>query len=166
MSAPVGFERHGPVGVLRHRQPAAERAVERHRRRLGRSAVVACFEAAATLPFSEGAAVEARLFNACRVAPQSKAMRYLFFAEPRAAKIPGLPPDVALRPVRSVGIVGAETMGGGIAMNFAMPTCWRRPAAARSTWPTRSAWRRLSSGLRTTRGSVAMRTATAPRARC
>ena len=69
MSAPVGFERHGPVGVLRHRQPAAERAVERHRRRPGRSAVVACFEAAATLPFSEGAAVEARLLNACRVSP-------------------------------------------------------------------------------------------------
>ncbi len=46
-------------------------------------------------------------------------MRHLFFAERQAAKIPGLGRDVALRPVRTVGILGAGTMGGGIAMNFA-----------------------------------------------
>ena len=82
-------------------------------------AIVQCVEAAATLPFVEGAAFEARLFNECRVSPQSKAMRHLFFAERLATKIPGLPRDVALRSLRSVGIVGAGTMGGGIAMNFA-----------------------------------------------
>ncbi|WP_213957827.1 3-hydroxyacyl-CoA dehydrogenase NAD-binding domain-containing protein [Variovorax sp. dw_954] len=74
---------------------------------------------ASTLPFAEGEAVEARLFEELRTSPESKAQRHLFFAERQAGKIPGLSKDVALRPVASVGIVGAGTMGGGIAMNFA-----------------------------------------------
>ena len=74
---------------------------------------------ASMLPFAEGEAVEARLFEELRVSAVSKAMRHLFFAERQAAKIPGLAKDVALRPIASVGIVGAGTMGGGIAMNFA-----------------------------------------------
>ncbi len=72
-----------------------------------------------TLPFAEGEAVEARLLEACRLSPQSKALRHLFFAERQVAKIPGQAKDAALRPIRTVGIVGAGTMGGGIAMNFA-----------------------------------------------
>ncbi len=83
------------------------------------SAIVEAVEAAVTLPFAQGVAVEARLFEVCRLSPQSKALRHLFFAERQAGKIPGLPKDIALRPVRKVGIVGAGTMGGGIAMNFA-----------------------------------------------
>ncbi|NML30592.1 3-hydroxyacyl-CoA dehydrogenase NAD-binding domain-containing protein [Paraburkholderia antibiotica] len=74
---------------------------------------------ASTLPFAEGEAVEARLFEALRLSPESRALRHLFFAERQAARIPGLPRDTALRPVRSVGVLGAGTMGGGIAMNFA-----------------------------------------------
>ncbi|CAN5496169.1 3-hydroxyacyl-CoA dehydrogenase NAD-binding domain-containing protein [soil metagenome] len=74
---------------------------------------------ASTLPFAQGEAEEQRLFEALRISPQSQAMRHLFFAERAAAKIPGLPKDVALRPVKSIGILGAGTMGGGIAMNFA-----------------------------------------------
>ena len=74
---------------------------------------------ASMLPFAEGEAVEARLFEELRVSPESQAMRHLFFAERQAAKIPGLAKDVALRPIASVGILGAGTMGGGIAMNFA-----------------------------------------------
>lgn len=74
---------------------------------------------ASTLPFAEGEATEARLFEELRVSPESKALRHLFFAERLASKIPGLPRDTALRPVRSVGVLGAGTMGGGIAMNFA-----------------------------------------------
>ncbi len=50
--------------------------------------------------------------------PTSLALRHLFFAEREAAKIPSLPRDTALRPVRRVGVIGAGTMGGGIAMNF------------------------------------------------
>ncbi|MEJ8810385.1 3-hydroxyacyl-CoA dehydrogenase NAD-binding domain-containing protein [Variovorax ureilyticus] len=70
-------------------------------------------------PFAEGEAEEAKLFEQLRTSPESKAMRHLFFAERQAARIPGLPKDVELRPVRSVGVLGAGTMGGGIAMNFA-----------------------------------------------
>ncbi|RYE39435.1 MAG: enoyl-CoA hydratase [Hyphomicrobiales bacterium] len=81
--------------------------------------IVLAVQAATRRPFAEGEAVEARLFEELRVSPESRAMRHLFFAERQAAKIPGLGRDVALRPVRSVGILGAGTMGGGIAMNFA-----------------------------------------------
>ncbi|MGJ7544748.1 3-hydroxyacyl-CoA dehydrogenase NAD-binding domain-containing protein [Variovorax sp. LT1R16] len=81
--------------------------------------IVLAVQAAATLPFAEGEAAEARLFEELRVSRESQAMRHLFFAERQAAKIPGLARGVALRPVRTVGILGAGTMGGGIAMNFA-----------------------------------------------
>ena len=74
---------------------------------------------ASLLPFAEGEAQEARLFEELRVSAVSKAMRHLFFAERQVSRIPGLAKDVALRPIASVGIVGAGTMGGGIAMNFA-----------------------------------------------
>lgn len=82
-------------------------------------AIVRCVEAAVTRPFEEGEKVEAKLFEQCRVSPQSQALRHLFFAERAAGKIPGLPRDIALRPVRRVGVLGAGTMGGGIAMSFA-----------------------------------------------
>ena len=74
---------------------------------------------ASTRPFSEGAAVEARLFEELRNSSESRALRHLFFAEREAAKVPGLAKDVKTRPITKVGIVGAGTMGGGIAMNFA-----------------------------------------------
>ena len=70
-------------------------------------------------PFTEGEAVEARLFEELRHSRESQALRHLFFAEREAAKVPGLAKDVKTRPVTKVGIVGAGTMGGGIAMNFA-----------------------------------------------
>ncbi len=80
--------------------------------------IVSCVEAAATLPFGEGLALEARAFEACRVSPQSAALRHLFFAERQVTKIPGLPDAVGTREIRKVGVLGAGTMGGGIAMNF------------------------------------------------
>lgn len=66
-------------------------------------AIVEAVRAAVELPFAEGEAVEARLFEQLRLSPQSKALRHLFFAERQAARIPGLPRELALRPVRSVG---------------------------------------------------------------
>lgn len=69
--------------------------------------------------FVEGEAVEAAEFGALVHAPSSKALRHLFFAEREATKIPGMAKDTPLRTVKKVGIVGAGTMGGGIAMNFA-----------------------------------------------
>ncbi len=81
-------------------------------------AIIQCVEAAATLPFAEGMAAERRLFMGLLQGVQSQAQRYMFFAERQAAKIDGLPERTQPRPVETVGIIGAGTMGGGIAMNF------------------------------------------------
>jgi 3-hydroxyacyl-CoA dehydrogenase len=80
---------------------------------------IRCIEAAVNLPFDEGLALERKLFMELMTGPQSAAQRYAFFAERAAAKIPDVPDDTPLIPVNSVGILGAGTMGGGIAMNFA-----------------------------------------------
>ncbi len=76
-------------------------------------------QAAAELPFDAGMKREREIFAELVASPQSKAQRHVFFAEREVAKIPGLPPDVKPRDVKSVGIIGAGTMGGGIAMCFA-----------------------------------------------
>ncbi|MCI3134333.1 3-hydroxyacyl-CoA dehydrogenase NAD-binding domain-containing protein [Phenylobacterium aquaticum] len=76
-------------------------------------------EAAVNLPFDEGLAVERKLFMELMTGSQSAAQRYSFFAERTAQKIPDVPDDTALIPIKKVGIIGAGTMGGGIAMNFA-----------------------------------------------
>lgn len=81
------------------------------------SAIVQAVEAAVTLPYAEGAALEARLFLECVHSRQSQALRHLFFAERQAARVPGLDRP-RLRPIARVGVVGAGTMGSGIAMNF------------------------------------------------
>jgi 3-hydroxyacyl-CoA dehydrogenase len=61
---------------------------------------------------------ERQMFMALLATTQSKAQRHVFFAERAAAKVADIGPDVPTRPVRSVGVIGAGTMGGGIAMNF------------------------------------------------
>jgi len=76
-------------------------------------------EAAATLPFDAGLARERELFLELLHSPESKAQRYFFFAEREAAKIPDVPPDTAAKEIRRAAVLGAGTMGGGIAMNFA-----------------------------------------------
>lgn len=81
-------------------------------------AVVACVQAAATRPFDQGEQIEADWFSRVLRSGTSKAMRHLFFAERTAEKIPGLPKNQALRPIHMVGVLGAGTMGGGIAMCF------------------------------------------------
>jgi 3-hydroxyacyl-CoA dehydrogenase len=80
---------------------------------------IQCIEAAVNLPFDEGLKVERKLFGELISGPQSAAQRYSFFAERQANKIPGIADDTPLIPVNKVGIIGAGTMGGGIAMNFA-----------------------------------------------
>ncbi len=91
----------------------------RARNQLAPQKIVDCVEAATRLPFAEGAEYERERFEECMASSQSAAMRHLFFAEREAAKIGGLPKDTPSRPVRSIGIVGAGTMGGGIAMSAA-----------------------------------------------
>ena len=79
---------------------------------------IRCIEAAVNEPFEEGLRTERRLFGELMSGSQSAAQRYAFFAERQAAKIPDVPDDTAVIPVNKVGIIGAGTMGGGIAMNF------------------------------------------------
>ena len=75
-------------------------------------------EAAATLSWDEGLARERELFEELLNSDQSKALRHIFFAEREAAKVPGLE-GVKPKAVTRAAVVGAGTMGGGIAMNFA-----------------------------------------------
>lgn len=80
---------------------------------------IQCIEAAANLSFEEGMAVERRLFTELMTGPQSAAQRYAFFAERAANKVPDIASDTPLVEVARCGVLGAGTMGGGIAMNFA-----------------------------------------------
>ncbi|MDB5417863.1 MAG: fatty oxidation complex, alpha subunit [Phenylobacterium sp.] len=81
---------------------------------------IRCVEAAVnSASFDEGLSVERKLFMELMTGPQSAAQRYYFFAERQANKIPDVPDDTPIRPIKKVGILGAGTMGGGIAMNFA-----------------------------------------------
>ena len=81
--------------------------------------IVECVEAAVEKPFEEGAALEKQRFMQAAMSPQLTARRYYFFAERNAQKPPGVPAGTKPIEVRKVGVVGAGTMGGGIAMNFA-----------------------------------------------
>ncbi len=81
-------------------------------------AIAATLEAA-TKSFAEGERVEAAEFERLRATATSRALRHIFFAEREAQRVPGLPKGIAARPVKTVGIVGVGTMGGGIAMTFA-----------------------------------------------
>ena len=76
-------------------------------------------EAAVLKPFDEGMKVERTAFTELLNSTESKALRHVFFAIRAASKIPDVPSRTPLRPVESVAIIGAGTMGGGIAMNFA-----------------------------------------------
>jgi 3-hydroxyacyl-CoA dehydrogenase len=80
--------------------------------------IIDALEAAATLPFEKGMARERELFLQCAQNSQSKALQHVFFAERRAANVPNLDKNVTKRDINSVAIIGAGTMGGGIAMNF------------------------------------------------
>ena len=84
--------------------------------------VAACVEAVRAVfetSFEEGMAVERSHFRRLLEDPRSKALRHVFLAERESARIPGLPPGISGRPVARVAVIGAGTMGGGIAMAFA-----------------------------------------------
>jgi 3-hydroxyacyl-CoA dehydrogenase len=81
--------------------------------------IIQCVEAAANLPFEEGIKVEGRLFMELVTGSQSAAQRYSFFAERAANKIPDIDKDTPIIDIQTCGVLGAGTMGGGIAMNFA-----------------------------------------------
>ncbi len=77
---------------------------------------IEAIEVAATLPFEKGWVRERELFQECVSSDQCRALIHAFFAERAAAKVPGIGKEAEVAPVKRVGIVGAGTMGGGIAM--------------------------------------------------
>ena len=80
---------------------------------------IACVEAAVSQPFDEGMKTERRLFAELENSDEAKALRYAFFAEREVGKIPWLPKDLGLPQIKTMAVVGAGTMGGGIAMSCA-----------------------------------------------
>ena len=99
---------------------AMRRRIERRARgRRAPHACIECVEAAVQLPFDAGVAREREIFEACVGSDEARALRHVFFAERRTARVPGLSRDTATREIRQGAVVGAGTMGSGIAMNFA-----------------------------------------------
>ncbi len=80
---------------------------------------IAAVEAACSLPFDEGLKRERELFDELENSDESRALRYAFFAEREAMRVPDIGKDVPVRKVETVAVVGAGTMGGGIAMSCA-----------------------------------------------
>ncbi|MDF2467000.1 MAG: 3-hydroxyacyl-CoA dehydrogenase NAD-binding protein [Ramlibacter sp.] len=117
---PVASQRQAKV-------PADANFFEAQRQRIAKSKrgqpapleCLACIEAATTMPFDEGMKFERERFDVLVNGTESKAMRHLFLAERAAAKIPGIPADVAPAKIAKVAVIGAGTMGSGIAMSFA-----------------------------------------------
>jgi 3-hydroxyacyl-CoA dehydrogenase len=111
----VGLARADP-------RPFDEAAAALTRRLRGREAPAACLEAvrnAFTLPFDEGLRREGELFRKLVAGDQSEAQRHVFFAEREAAKVAGMPEGTMARPITRAAVLGAGTMGSGIAMCFA-----------------------------------------------
>src|SRR5438067_5486881 len=80
--------------------------------------IVACVEAAVTKPFDEGRKFERDRFAHLVTTNESKALRHAFFAERQTSKIPDVPEDTPARAIKKAAVIGAGTMGGGIAMSF------------------------------------------------
>lgn len=81
--------------------------------------IIQCVEAAVNMGYFAGREFEREKFLECMASTESAGQRHIFFAERAASKIPDLPKDIALRDIGKVAVIGAGTMGGGIAMNFA-----------------------------------------------
>jgi 3-hydroxyacyl-CoA dehydrogenase len=121
--APKTRERDEKLGTPAENAPIFAAAREMARKKLRNQkaplAAIDAVEAATKLNFEEGCKVERDLFKECLFSDQSKALIHVFFGEREVAKIPDVPKETAAIPVKSVAVVGAGTMGGGIAMVFA-----------------------------------------------
>ena len=80
--------------------------------------ILECVRAAVNESYSGAFRTERRLFDECKASTHSQAQRHLFFAEREVAKIPDVPKTTPVREINGVAVIGAGTMGGGIAMNF------------------------------------------------
>ena len=116
-------ERNEKLGTVEQNAPifTAARATARKKQRglMAPLAAIESIEAAVKLPFDKGCEVEQKLFAECLFSDQSKALIHVFFGEREVAKIPDIPKETPLIPVNSAAVVGAGTMGGGIAMALA-----------------------------------------------
>ena len=97
---------------------AREKAHTKQRGMMAPLAAIDAVEAATKLAFEDGCLLERQLFDKCLFSDQSKALIHAFFGEREVAKIPDVPKETPTLPVNSVAVVGAGTMGGGIAMAF------------------------------------------------
>ena len=100
-------------------QSFRDRAKKQFKNRRTPDIALRALEASVKLPFDKGLLEEEKLANESKATPDAKALIHLFFAERQTGKIPDLPKDVAARPVKNAALIGAGTMGGGIAMCFA-----------------------------------------------
>src|ERR1700687_5416752 len=98
---------------------ARDNSKKKQRNLLAPQAAINAVEAATKMTYDNGVKREAELFQECLYSDQSKAMIHVFFGEREVAKIPGISKDIAQIPVNKAAVVGAGTMGGGIAMVFA-----------------------------------------------
>ena len=121
--APKTRERNQKLGTSEQNAPifaaARDTARKKQRNLIAPLAAIDAIEAATRLPFEEGCQVEAKRFIDCLYSDQSKALIHVFFGEREVAKVPDIPKDTPAIPVNSAAVVGAGTMGGGIAMVFA-----------------------------------------------
>ena len=121
--APKTRERNEKLGTAEQNAPifAAARDAARKKARglMAPLAAIDAVEAATKLGFDEGVEAERKLFTECLFSDQSKALIHVFFGEREVAKVPDVPKETPVIPVNSAAVIGAGTMGGGIAMNFA-----------------------------------------------
>jgi 3-hydroxyacyl-CoA dehydrogenase len=98
---------------------ARKAAAKRSRNLIAAQKAIDSVEAATKVSFDEGLLFEQKAFMECLYSDQSKAMIHVFFGEREVAKIPGIDKTTPVIPVNSAAVIGAGTMGGGIAMCFA-----------------------------------------------
>ena len=122
-SAPKTRERDEKLGNVADNvqifASARETAAKKQRGLLAPVAAISAVEAATKMPFEEGCKAEQKLFIDCLFSQQSKSLIHVFFSEREVNKIPDIPKETPIIPVRSAAVVGAGTMGGGIAMVLA-----------------------------------------------
>jgi 3-hydroxyacyl-CoA dehydrogenase len=116
-----------PSGALQATAPDSADFYDEYRKRIARKSrgqiapgfIIELVELATHTDIDEGQAQERERFLECRNSPQASAMQHVFFAERAAGKLPDIPADTPILPVNAIAIIGAGTMGGGIAMCFA-----------------------------------------------
>ena len=122
-AAPKTRERNGKLGNTTDNTAifaaARDNAATKQRGLKAPLAAVDAIEAATTMPFAEGCQQEQKLFIECLFSDQSKSLIHVFFSEREVSKIPDVPKDTPLVPIKSAAVIGAGTMGGGIAMVLA-----------------------------------------------